>query len=246
MENNLQVFSNEHFGNLRVIIKGDEYWFVGKDVATALGYTNPLKAVRDHVNEDDKGMNETFTPAGGKQQTLFINESGLYSLILSSKLPNAKEFKHWVTKEVLPSIRKTGSYISPAKSAHASGYREKEAMARLMNARSRQSKIWMQLADTTSIKELKEVAQVYAANTLAGKEILALPEVKEKTYTATEIADMLGTSKNMIGRIATKYNLKTEAYGKMFYDKSPYSNKEVETFRYYERAIDEFRKHIAN
>ncbi len=108
--NELQVFNNAEFGDLRVIVKNNEYWFVGKDVATALGYTNPLKAVRDHVDEDDKGMNETFTPAGGKQQTLFINESGLYSLILSSKLPKAKEFKRWVTSEILPSIRKTGTY----------------------------------------------------------------------------------------------------------------------------------------
>ena len=110
MDNKLQVFNNAEFGDLRVIVKNNEYWFVGKYVATALGYTNPLKAVRDHVDEDDKGMNETFTPAGGKQQTLFINESGLYSLILCSKLPTAKKFKRWVTNEILPSIRKTGSY----------------------------------------------------------------------------------------------------------------------------------------
>lgn len=246
MENNLQVFNNPEFGQVRLIQEGEKTLFCASDIAKALGYTNVSKAINDHC----RWVTKRYIPHPQSKSTTievnFIPEGDVYRLMAKSKLPGAGRFESWIFDEVLPEINRTGSYISPAKSTHTSGYREKEATARLMNARSRQSKIWMQLADTTSIKELKEVAQVYAANTLAGKEILALPEVKEKTYTATEIADMLGTSKNMIGRIATKYNLKTEAYGKMFYDKSPYSNKEVETFRYYERAIDEFRKHIAN
>ena len=90
----------------------NEPWFAGKDVAEALQYTNPLKAIRDHVDDEDKGVNESFTP-GGTQETIFINESGLYSLIFSSQLAEAKKFKHWVTSEVLPSIRKTGSYTLP-------------------------------------------------------------------------------------------------------------------------------------
>ena len=84
--------------------------FVGKDVAQALGYANTLKAIRDHVDSEDKGVNETVTP-GGTQKVILINESGLYSLILSSKLEQAKAFKRWVTSEVLPQIRKTGGYI---------------------------------------------------------------------------------------------------------------------------------------
>ena len=246
MENNLQVFNNPEFGQVRIIQEGEKTLFCASDIAKALGYEKPNNAVNTHCKHATLKQGIITDSLGRKQDANFIPEGDVYRLMAKSKLPGAGRFESWIFDEVLPEINRTGSYISPAKSAHASGYREKEAMARLMNARSRQSKIWMQLADTTSIKELKEVAQVYAAHTLAGKEILALPEVKEKTYTATEIADMLGTSKNMIGRIATKYNLKTEAYGKMFYDKSPYSNKEVETFRYYERAIDEFRKHVAN
>lgn len=93
-----------------VTIKG-EPWFIGKDVAEILGYTNPQKAIRDHVDAEDKGVNETFTP-GGKQMMPIINESGLYSLIIGSKLPRAKEFKRWVTSEVLPSIRKHGLYAT--------------------------------------------------------------------------------------------------------------------------------------
>ncbi len=111
MENKMQVFQNEEFGQVRAVRINGEPWFVGKDVAVALGYTNPLKAVRDHVDEEDKGVNDSFTP-GGKQKIVIINESGLYSLILSSKLEGAKRFKRWVTTEVLPSIRKHGAYMT--------------------------------------------------------------------------------------------------------------------------------------
>lgn len=104
----IEIFNNEEFGSVRTInINGIPY-FVGKDIATILAYTNPQKAIRDHVDDDDKTVNELFTVNGTKG--ILINESGLYSLILSSKLPNAKKFKKWVTSEVLPSIRKTGGY----------------------------------------------------------------------------------------------------------------------------------------
>jgi len=111
MENKITTFSSEEFGNVRILIIDGDPWFVGKDVASALGYTNPQKAIRDHVFEEDKGVNETFTP-GGKQKIPVINESGLYSLILASKLPSARKFKRWVTSEVLPTIRKHGMYIT--------------------------------------------------------------------------------------------------------------------------------------
>ena len=101
--NELQVFNNSEFGELRTVTIDGEPWFVGKDVAMALGYTNPLEAVRNHVDEEDKGVNDSFTPSG-KQNVVVINESGLYSLILSSKLPTAKRFKRWVTAEVLPTL----------------------------------------------------------------------------------------------------------------------------------------------
>ncbi len=88
----VKVYNNEEFGNVRVVMKGDVPWFVGRDVANILGYTNSHKAIRDHVADEDKGMNKTFTP-GGRQNLIIVNESGLYSLILSSKLPSAKKFK---------------------------------------------------------------------------------------------------------------------------------------------------------
>ena len=105
----LQIFQNAEFGSIRSITVNGEPYFVGKDVAEILGYANPQKAVRVHVDDDDKGVNEMDTP-GGVQPVMFINESGLYSLILSSKLPAAKRFKRWVTSEVLPAIRRHGLY----------------------------------------------------------------------------------------------------------------------------------------
>lgn len=93
------VFNHPEFGELRTVEISGEPWFVGKDVAEALGYTNPSKAFKDHIAEEDKGVTKWDTP-GGTQQMTIINESGLYSLILSSKLPSAKDFKHWVTAEV--------------------------------------------------------------------------------------------------------------------------------------------------
>lgn len=114
VNNNVEIFSNDEFGSVRTLNINGEPWFVGKDVATALGYGNGkslANAVSKHVDNEDKGVTEMMTP-GGKQKMTLINESGLYSLILSSKLPTAKKFKRWVTNEVLPSIRKHGVYAT--------------------------------------------------------------------------------------------------------------------------------------
>jgi len=108
----IQIFKNEQFGEIRTMVgENGEPWFVGKDVADVLGYSKPLDALQRHIEEDDSVKHGLIDSRGRNQQTIFINESGLYSLILSSKLPQAKEFKRWVTSVVLPQIRKTGGYI---------------------------------------------------------------------------------------------------------------------------------------
>lgn len=114
--NELHIFENEEFGQVRTMTIDGEPWFVGKDIARALGYGEGKSlnnAVANHVDEEDKGVTEMVTP-GGRQSMTIINESGLYALIFGSKLESAKKFKHWVTSEVLPSIRKTGGYLSEA------------------------------------------------------------------------------------------------------------------------------------
>ena len=110
---NLQIFNSEEFGQIRTMAINGEPWFVGKDVADILGYSNSRKALLDHVDNEDKYDGVTIRDAIGRgQNTVVINESGLYSLILLSKMPNAKKFKRWVTSEVLPSIRGNGAYIA--------------------------------------------------------------------------------------------------------------------------------------
>lgn len=124
-------------------------------------------------------------------------------------------------------------------------YQQKELEIRENEAKAKVAELWIKLGDRTNIPEYRQIADSYASLALAGKPVLPLPEVKEKTYSAGEIGKILGVSANKIGRLANEFNLKTEKYGKYFYDKSQYSNKEVESFRYYNSAIDVFKELLA-
>lgn len=144
MNNNLMIFENPEFGELRSLRMNGEPWFVGRDVAMALGYGKGKSlnnAVSKHVDDEDKGVTEMMTP-GGKQNVIIINESGLYALVLSSKLERAKKFKRWVTAEVLPSIRKHGAYMTDslldALEAHPEAVPEYLNRLRSENARNRE------------------------------------------------------------------------------------------------------------
>lgn len=110
-ENMIKIFNNAEFGSLKTIMVNNEPYFIGKEIAEILGYANPKNAVPKHVDNEDK-LSTQIEYAGQKRSVTVINESGLYSLIFGSKLPKAKQFKHWVTSEVLPTIRKTGGYVS--------------------------------------------------------------------------------------------------------------------------------------
>lgn len=111
---NLKIFKNSEFGEIRIVPINNEPWFIGSEIAKILSYTNPSKAIRDHVDPEEK-LTERIVLAGQGRDVTIINESGLYSLILSSKLPTAKRFKRWVTSEVLPAIRKHGAYLTEQK-----------------------------------------------------------------------------------------------------------------------------------
>lgn len=117
--NAIQIFKNNEFGQIRTLEIDGEPWFAGKDVAESLGYVKPLNAIAAHVDEDDSLKQGLIDSMGRTQETIIINESGLYSLILSSSLESAKKFKRWITSEVIPSIRKTGSYNLPQTYADA-------------------------------------------------------------------------------------------------------------------------------
>lgn len=232
MKNNIVAFKyNEQ--QVRTIEKNGEPWFVGKDVAEILGYSDTAQAVRKHIDNEDKGVVEMTTP-GGKQPVTIINESGLYSLILSSKLPTAKEFKHWVTSEVLPSIRKTGEYkITPAQQNRL------DIMER--NSRAREASLWLRISAQVKSDTYRQVCASYASTVLAGREVIPLPQTTQHHYSATEIGQMFGVSKQAIGNLANTYGMKTDEYGAWYHDKSPYSAKEVDVFKYNDRAVQRFR-----
>lgn len=131
--NELQIFESREFGKIRIVEIDNEPWFVGKDVAVALAYKNTSVALQDNVDIDDKVVTKVST-SGGMQETTVINESGLYSMVFGSRLPNAKKFKKWVTSEVIPTIRKTGGYHVPqtyaeALRAYADAVEAKEKLA---------------------------------------------------------------------------------------------------------------------
>ena len=241
MANEVQIFESAEFGKVRTVIVKDEPYFVGKDVAEILGYKDTVNALKAHVDEEDKTGWQITTPSRGTQTATIINESGLYSLILSSKLAAAKKFKRWVTSEVLPSIHKTGSYTAKhAKPDDAMQSKRLEVMER--NARTRAANLLLKIAERTNIPEYKAVCNAKAAEMVAGEMILPLPVAERKTYSATEIGAMFGVSANKIGKLANAHKLKTPEYGKLFYSKSEHSVKEVETWRYYESVIPVFEK----
>ena len=239
MANEIQIYENAEFGRVRTIVKDGEPYFVGKDVADILGYADTDQAIRKHVDEEDK-LTRRFNGSGQNREMTIINESGLYSLILSSKLPAAKKFKRWVTSEVLPSIRKKGSYT--AKHAKPDALQSKRVEIMELNSRTRAANLLLKIAERTNIPEYKAVCNAKAAEMVAGEMILPLPVAERRTYSATEIGAMFGVSANKIGKLANAHKLKTPEYGKLFYSKSEHSVKEVETWRYYESVIPVFEK----
>ena len=162
----LRIFNSEEFGQIRTVIINKEPWFAGKDVAEVLGYSNTRDALSKHVADEDKGVAKCDT-LGGKQDLTIINESGLYALIFGSKLETAKRFKHWVTSEVLPSIRKHGIYATD------------NVIDQIMNN------------PDFGIQLLTKLKEERTARVKAEKKNAILMHVN-KTYTATEIAKELG------------------------------------------------------
>ena len=180
--NKLQIFNSEEFGDIRTVTIENEPWFVGKDVAEALGYGNSRDALAAHIDDEDKTIiqkSDFPTLEIPNRGIVVINESGLYSLILSSKLPNAKRFKHWVTSEVLPTIRKTGSYQKPLTTVEqiqviATGFLDhEERLNRLENTMT------IDYAQQESIRDL--VSSVVIAH-LGGKESNAYKEIGKKVF----------------------------------------------------------------
>jgi len=178
--NNLKIFSNEEFGQVRTVMLNDEVWFVGKDVAAILGCSNTRKALTDHVDKEDKGVTKCDTP-GGIQLLTIINESGLYSLILSSKMPNARKFKHWVTSEVLPALRKTGHYEMENYSPEMQAILMHDKKLVKMDERVTTLENTMTL-DYSQQQALGEAVNYVVIDALGGKESDAYKEIGKKVF----------------------------------------------------------------
>lgn len=240
MKNQLTVFKNEQFGEVRMTERKGEPWFVLADLCKALS----IEHIKDTVNrleEDEVGQTEVIDRMGRKQRAYIVNESGMYAVILRSDKPQAKPFRKWVTSEVLPAIRKTGSFAMGGGTTYQhEELRKKNTQIREQNARIRTAQLLWKVAEKTDT-EYKQVLHARITHLLTGEYLLPLPAVNERTYSAGEIADRLGTTANKIGRLANLHGLKTEKYGKYFYDKAKTAEKQVETFRYYECAVEVFR-----
>lgn len=214
--------------------------FVGKDICEALGYADPTNALKQHCRGVVK-RHPIVDSIGRNQQVRVLSEGDMYRLMTHSKLESAERFETLVFDEILPTIRKTGSYTAPAAN-------DQSGLDKLRNAQA------LKLAEETAAKlcnrfsKLGEAAQqvIFAKiiNPIMGSEILALPSVGERLLLAGEVGKLLGVSGNRIGRIANQHGMKTAAYGEFRLDKSEYSAKQVEVFHYNAKAIDAFRSII--
>lgn len=233
----LQIFTYNGI-KVRTVQKDGEPWWVLKDVCEVLGLKNPTM-IADRLDEDER----TKFDLGRQGETNIINESGLYNVILRSDKPEAKPFRKWVTSEVLPAIRKTGGYITRGTSEQIRLEAQKaRADAMLLNAKNRAFRTIMSAVEKKNLSPI--AVQVFGLKGIEGVFGVDtgnyLPQV-EKTYTATEIGKMFGISAHKVGMIANANGLKTEEYGIMVLDKSRHSPKEVQSFRYNQKAVEKFR-----
>ena len=222
--NELQVFENPAFGQVRTVTKDGEPWFVAADVCRALEHSNVTVAL-DRLDDDEKAKFNLGLRGG---DTGCVNEPGLYSLVLGSRKPEAKNFKRWITHEVIPSIRKTGSYSIQEPETPA----QLRAKAMMINAKTRLFNAAMKAVDRFQMSPVAlEALGIPMIEEFTGVKTGYRPRI-ETTYSATELGAEFGVSANKIGRIAKDNGLKTDEYGITVLDKSRSSVKLVPCFRY--------------
>lgn len=227
--NEMKVFENAQFGQIRTIQKDGQPWFVAADVCRALEVQNATQAIA-RLDEDEKAMFNIGLTGGA---TNCVNEPGLYVLVLGSRKPEAKAFKRWIVHDVLPAIRQTGAYAVPGSAADAALQR---AQAMLLNAKTRQFNAIMKAVKDKHLSPIAaEVFGITALEQATGHEIAYRPQI-EQTYSAGDIAREMGVSGALVGRVANLNGLKTDEYGIYVLDKARGHDKQVQNFRYNERG----------
>lgn len=242
----LQLIKSEHFGEIEADIysNGDYMFMTINQLAACLEYADK-KSVENLIDRNPYLKTEEFSfiqkvplKTRGTQNTRTFTEDGIYEVTMLSGQPKAKEFRAWI-RGILKALRsgkaKLVPTVDPTKRALAE--------AKLNNSRARLASMWMKMAGEVPIPEFKQVCASYASEALAGKPVLPLPKVAERTYTAEEVGVMLGgLSGNKVGRIANQHGLKAPEYAVEVWDKSRYSGKQVPAWRYNDRAVDRFRE----
>ena len=219
--NEMTVFQNPDFGAVRSLTMGGEPWFVGRDVATALGYKKPQNAILSHVDDEDRALAPIQGGCStGTQQTIIINESGLYSLILSSKLPDAKKFKRWVTSEVLPAIRKTGRFAMDGPVDRLTPDDYIRAASIVAKCNDRRLPVALKLLETAGIspeilKGFQKDRESPQKDKITADELAHLQTVLS-CYTVRQAAELVNLSPGLISFYRRGLRLPSrERYGKM-------------------------------
>lgn len=209
-------------------------WFCLPDIGKVLEVLN-TRDWNKWFDEDEVKVSKKSTSVTGQSKT-YISESALYRVLNKTNSPKAKPFERWVTKCVIPSIRKNGYYVNPQQVSKS----EKELEIIKMQTELERAKYLSNLALKYNGKSetFAQILDAHAVKEITGEFIIPLPALERKTYSATEIGKILGISAQKVGSIANKLNIKNNDYGQFFVDKSKYSNKEVEVFRYFDNAVE--------
>lgn len=233
--NEIQIFNNSEFGEIRTIEENGKILFCGADVAKALGYSNARDALSRHCKEKGVVKHDTLTK-GGIQAITYIDEGNVYRLITHSKLPNAERFEEWVFDEVLPTIRKTGSYTMPV---------DEEVSDDDEDPRIKIVEKLMEIAQMDGLSKTHEcILFDMAREIVSGQKFLRLsaePPKKPKTYLAGDIAKMFETTAYQIGCLANALNMKNEEYGEWYSYTRPTDDEKIRAFKYNEKAVEKFR-----
>jgi prophage antirepressor-like protein len=249
--NDLTIYNTPEFGQIEVLMINGQEHFTATKSAEALGYERPHDAIARHCRYSVKhGVPHPQNPDKTIEKT-FIPEGDLYRLIAKaadqSRNPEIKtkaaRFERLIYDEILPTIRKTGAYVTKPSIVQSTDHKRLEAEAKLNNSRARIASEMRKLAELTGIPDTyKQVLAAKAAEIMTGKPLLSLPEESRRTYSAEEIGERFRVSANMVGRLANRHNLKMPEYGLMVWDKSRHGAKQVQTWRYFDAVIPKFEE----